>query len=202
MLYRQSHKQLCKAITRSDLRAPRGLNINLRTRRPIPPRSRHILLLIQKAIILLHPLGIKLKDSHLRIPPHMVTRPTLLRRRNLPQNIPMRHKHDIILWPFAQKLANPLRAVGESVGRHGPEALLGGPVWGQGGQIEGGEFGVFFEDLARGAGVAGEVVAFLGLREADYVFDAETLDGGAPAEFGRLEGAFEWRRDDQVDFFL
>ena len=132
----------------------------------------------------------------------MRPRSSILGRRDLPQNITMRDQHNILLRSVSQKLTHPLRAIGEGGSVHAPESALGSPVLGEELEVEVLEFWVGFEGRARRAGVAGEVIAFLGLREADHVFDAETFDCRAPTEFGGLQGAFERRRDDDFGFFL
>lgn len=114
----------------------------------------------------------------------------------------MRHQHDLPLRPLAQVLPHRLCAPGDRVPIRGPEPLLRRPVRCQQGEVQAVELADLGQFVFGGARVAGEVVAFLGSWVADDVLDTEALDGGTPAEEGRLEGAFERRGDDYVDFVL
>jgi hypothetical protein len=114
----------------------------------------------------------------------------------------MRNQHDRLLWLITQELAHPTRAFREGRRIRGVETRFAGPIRREAGEVEGGEFRVGFEVRAGGADVAVFWAAFLGLREADYGFDAEALDGRGKGVGGGLEGAAEGGGGDEVDFLL
>jgi hypothetical protein len=90
---------------------------------------------------------------------------SILIRRNPPQYIPMRNKDNRLLRTIPQELPHEPRAVSERSRVGGPETAFASPVTWQVEEVDTVEFGVGGEDFCGGTGVAGVVVAFLGLRE-------------------------------------